>query len=419
VGVLPGPPAGRVRRDRRSLTESPTPGLERIRDLLRAAPLVDGHNDLLWELRKTDGSDGALDVSVPREGLHSDLPRMAAGGVGGQFWSVFVPSDLPALEGVTATLEQVDAFFGMLRRHPDRLELARTADDVERVAAAGRVASMLGIEGGHAIGCSLGTLRVLASFGAGYLTLTHNDDTPWADSATGDRAHGGLTRFGEEVVRELNRSGLLVDLSHTSPDTMRQAIAVSEAPVIFSHSSARARCDVARNVPDDVLELVARNDGVVMVTFVPMFLTAAGAEAMREALEVGARARAEHPDDPGARRAAMDAFYDLHPDPPATVGDVADHVDHVRAVAGIDHVGIGSDFDGSPSMPEGLEDVSRYPALFAELAGRGYTDDDLAKIAGRNVLRVLREAERTSARLTAERPPSRATIEQLDDDRRP
>jgi membrane dipeptidase len=419
VGVLPGPPAGRVRRDRRSLTESPTPGLERIRDLLRAAPLVDGHNDLLWELRKTDGSDDALDVSVPREGLHSDLPRMAAGGVGGQFWSVFVPSDLPALEGVTATLEQVDAFFGMLRRHPDRLELARTADDVERIAAAGRVASMLGVEGGQSIGCSLGALRVLASFGAGYLTLTHNDDTPWADSATGDRAHGGLTRFGEEVVRELNRSGLLVDLSHTSPDTMRQAISVSEAPVIFSHSSARARCDVARNVPDDVLELVARSGGVVMVTFVPMFLTAAGAETMREALSVGARARVEHPDDPVARRAAMDAFYDLHPDPPATIGDVADHVDHVRAVAGIDHVGIGSDFDGSPSMPEGLEDVSRYPALFAELAERGYPDDDLAKIAGGNVLRVLREAERTSARLTAERPPSRATIEELDGGPRP
>jgi membrane dipeptidase len=353
-------------------------------------------------------------VSVPREELMTDLPRMAAGGVGGQFWSVFVPSDLPGHEGVTATLEQVDALFAMLRRHADRLELARTADDVERIAAAGRVASMLGIEGGHAIGCSLGALRALASFGAGYLTLTHNDDTPWADSATGERAHGGLTRFGEEVVRELNRCGFLVDLSHTSPDTMRQAIEVSEASVIFSHSSAKALCDVERNVPDDVLELVARTGGVVMVTFVPLFLVDAGAETMRGALEARERARAEHPGDPAAARAAMDEFFEAHPDPPATVGDVADHVDHVRAVAGIEHIGIGSDFDGSPSMPEGLEDVSRYPALFAELAARGYSDDDLARIAGRNVLRVLREADRTSARLTAERPASRATIERLD-----
>jgi membrane dipeptidase len=388
--------------------------LDRVRTALRSAPLVDGHNDLLWELRKTDGSEDALDVSVPREGLMTDLPRMAAGGVGGQFWSVFVPSDLPGHEAVTATLEQVDALFAMLRRHADRLELARTADDVERIAAAGRVASMLGVEGGHAIGCSLGVLRILAGFGAGYLTLTHNDDTAWADSATGERAHGGLTRFGEEVVRELNRCGFLVDLSHTSPDTMRQAIAVSEAPVIFSHSSARARCDVARNVPDDVLGLVARTGGVVMVTFVPLFLTDAGAETMRGALEVRERARDEHPGDPAAARAAMDDFFEAHPDPPATVADVADHLDHVRAVAGIEHVGIGSDFDGSPSMPEGLEDVSCYPVLFAELAARGYGDDDLSAIAGRNVLRVLREAERTSARLTAERPPSRATIERLD-----
>jgi membrane dipeptidase len=414
LGVLPGSPAGRVRRDRRALTGTSTPGSDRIRELLRAAPLVDGHNDLLWELRKTDGTDEALDVSVPREGLMTDLPRMAAGGVGGQFWSVFVPSDLPGHQAVTATLEQVDALFAMLRRHPDGLELARTADDVERIVAAGRIASMLGVEGGQSIGCSLGALRVLASFGAGYLTLTHNDDTPWADSATGDRAHGGLTRFGEEVVRELNRCGLLVDLSHTSPDTMRQAIAVSEAPVIFSHSSAKDLCDVERNVPDDVLELVARTGGVVMVTFVPMFLTDAGADMMREALSVGERARLEHPDDPLARRVAMDAYYDLHPDPPATVGDVADHIDHVREVAGIEHVGIGSDFDGSPSMPEGLEDVARYPALFAELAARGYSDDDLAMVAGRNVLRVMREAERIAARLTAERPPSRATVEQLD-----
>ena len=278
---------------------------------------------------------------------------------------------------------------------------------------------MVGVEGGQSIGCSLGALRVLASFGAGYLTLTHNDDTPWADSATGDRAHGGLTRFGEEVVRELNRCGMLVDLSHTSPDVMHQAIEVSEAPVIFSHSSARARCNVARNVPDDVLEVVARTGGVVMVTFVPLFLTPAGAATMNAALEAGERARTERPQDPAAARSAVTAYFEEHPDPPTTIGDVADHVDHVRAVAGIEHVGIGSDFDGSPSMPEGLEDVSRYPALFAELAARGYADDDLAAIAGRNVLRVLREAERTAARLAAERPPSRATIEQLDGGPRP
>jgi membrane dipeptidase len=219
-----------------------------VLDLIRAAPLIDGHNDLLWELRQ--GRDPADPT------LMTDLPRMAAGGVGGQFWSVYVPSDLPADAAVTMTLEQIDAILDMVRRNPDRLELAPSGDDVERIAAAGRVASMIGVEGGHAIGGSLGTLRVLAELGMGHLTLTHNDDTPWADSATGDHPHGGLTRFGEEVVREVNRCGWLVDLSHTSDDTMYQAIEVSEAPVIFSHSSARALCDVPRNVPDDVLELV-------------------------------------------------------------------------------------------------------------------------------------------------------------------
>jgi membrane dipeptidase len=255
---------------------------------------------------------------------------------------------------------------------------------------------MIGVEGGHCIGGSLGVLRSLAALGAGYLTLTHNDDTPWADSATGEHPHGGLTTFGEEVVRELNRLGVLVDLSHTSDDTMRQAIEVSEAPVIFSHSSARALCDVPRNVPEDVLELVGRTGGVVMVTFVPSFVAPEGAEHNRAAWEEYERLRAEHPDDRAAVRAAMDAWFEATPGPPATVSHVADHVDHVREVAGIDHVGIGSDFDGAPTMPEGLEDVSRYPALFAELAGRGYTDEDLAKIAGRNVLRVMRAAERTA-----------------------
>jgi membrane dipeptidase len=309
------------------------------------------------------------------------------------------------------TLEQIDALLDMVRSNPDRLELARSADDVERIAAAGRVASMIGVEGGHAIGSSLGTLRVLAELGMGYLTLTHNDDTPWADSATGEHPHGGLTRFGEEVVREVNRCGWLVDLSHTSDDTMRQAIEVSEAPVIFSHSSARDLCDVPRNVPHDVLELVGRTGGVVMVTFVPSFVAAEGAEFNRLFWAEARHVRAEHPDDPEAVRTAMDAWFEANPGPQATVSGVADHIDHVREVAGIDHIGIGSDFDGAPTMPEGLEDVSRYPALFDELEERGYGDEDVMKIAGRNALRVMLEIERTGARLRAERPPSKATIE--------
>jgi membrane dipeptidase len=377
-----------------------------VLDLLRAAPLIDGHNDLLWELRQ--GRDPADPT------LMTDLPRMAAGGVGGQFWSVYVPSDLPADRAVTMTLEQIDALLDMVRRNPDRLELARSADDVERIAAAGRVASMIGVEGGHSIGGSLGTLRVLAELGMGYLTLTHNDDTPWADSATGEHPHGGLTRFGEEVVREVNRCGWLVDLSHTSDDTMRQAIEASEAPVIFSHSSARALCDVPRNVPDDVLELVGRTGGVVMVTFVPSFVAPEGAEFNQMVWAASRRVRAEHPDDPEGVRVAMDAWFEANPGPPASVSDVADHIDHIRDVAGIDHIGIGSDFDGAPTMPEGLEDVSRYPALFEELASRGYRHEDLMQIVGRNLLRVMREAERAEARLRGERPPSKATIEELD-----
>jgi membrane dipeptidase len=377
-----------------------------VLDLLRGAPLIGGHNDLLWELRQ--GRDPADPT------LMTDLPHMAAGGVGGQFWSVYVPSDLPADRAVTMTFEQIDALLDLVRRNPDRLELARSADDIERIAGAGRVASMIGVEGGHAIGSSLGTLRVLAELGMGNLTLTHNDDTPWADSATGEHPHGGLTRFGEKVVREVNRCGWLVDLSHTSDDTMRQAIEVSEAPVIFSHSSARALCDVPRNVPDDVLELVGRTSGVVMVTFVPSFIAPEGAEFNQVFWAESRRVRAEHPDDPEAVRTAMDAWFEANPGPSASVSDVADHIDHVREVAGIDHVGIGSDFDGAPTMPEGLEDVSRYSALFEALASRGCGDEDLMKIAGRNVLRVIEAAERKGGRLRSERPPSKATIGQPD-----
>jgi membrane dipeptidase len=391
--------------------------VDRLRGLLRETPLIDGHNDLVWALREVRLAAGPgwdlPDLAAPVPGVMTDLPRLEAGGVGGQFWSVYVPSSLPGDEAVTATLEQIDTLFELLRRHPDRMEQARTADDVERIAAGGRIASMIGVEGGHSIGLSLGALRVLARLGAGYLTLTHNDDIPWADSATGDHPHGGLTRFGEEVVRELNRCGVLVDCSHVSDDVMRQAIEVSEAPVVFSHSSARALCDVPRDVPDDVLEIAGRTGAVVMVTFVPSFLTVEGAALNAEGWVEARRLRAEL-GDPVAVDAAMERWFEAHPDPRAAVGDVADHVDHVRELAGIDHVGVGGDIDGTPQMPEGLPDVSGYPALFAELAARGYTDDELRAIAGRNVLRLMRENERTAERLRAERPPSTATIEQLD-----
>jgi membrane dipeptidase len=388
--------------------------MQPVADLLRQAPLIDGHNDLLWALREAREKGEELDPAGPCPQLHTDLPRLEAGAVGGQFWSVFVPSDLPADRAVTQTFEQVDALLELVRRNPERLELARTSDDVERVAAAGKVASMLGVEGGHAIGDSVGTLRILASFGAGYLTLTHNDDTNWADSATGERTHGGLTRFGEEVVRELNRCGMLVDLSHTSEDTMRAALAVSAAPVLFSHSNARALCDVPRNVPDDLLELAGRSGAVIQATFVPWFLTPEGAEANAAGWEELGRLRAEFPDDREAVSKAMDAWFASQPAPPSSVTDVADHIDHIREIAGIEATGVGSDFDGVESVPDGLEDVSRYPVLFEELRDRGYSDEDLGKVAGRNVLRVLREAERVGSRLRTERPPSMATIEQLD-----
>jgi membrane dipeptidase len=254
----------------------------------------------------------------------------------------------------------------------------------------------------------------MSRLGAGYLTLTHNDDTPWADSATGDRAHGGLTTFGEQVVRELNRLGILVDLSHTSEDTMRQAIEVSRAPVLFSHSNARALCDVPRNVPDDVIALVGRTDGVICVTFVPWFLTAEGAEANEAEWREIRRLRAEHPDDAEAARAAIEEMEETQPAPASSVRDVADHIDHIRDVAGIDHVGVGSDFDGLPGMPDGLEDVSTYPALFAELSRRGWSEADLRKLAGENVLRAWRQAEAAAARIQRLRGPSMATIQQFD-----
>ena len=346
----------------------------RARALHRETPLIDGHNDFPWLVRQNAGGDLALlDIAVPRPALMTDLLRLRQGGVGGQFWSVYVPATLSRSDAVRATLEQIDVVHRMVRRYPHALELALTAADVERVFAAGRIASLIGVEGGHSIANSLSTLRMYFSLGARYMTLTHSEHVDWADSASKPPRLGGLSPFGEEVVGEMQRLGMLVDLSHTSPDTMHDVLGVAEAPVIFSHSSARGVHDHERNVPDDVLRLLPANGGVVMVTFVPMF--------------VGPR---------------------------ASVARVADHMDHVRRVAGPDHVGIGSDFDGMPATPAGLAGVSTFPALTEELLRRGWPEDDVRKALGSNVLRAMRAAEEAALRLSRLRGPSVGTIEALD-----
>ena len=385
--------------------------LDALRVLLAGAPLVDGHNDLLWELRAQVGYDfSRLEVDRPAPSLQTDLPRLRAGGVGAQFWSVYVPSDRPPHQAVTETLEQLDGWHELLRRYPAGFGKALTADEVDRVVAQGRVASLAGMEGGQSIGGSLGALRMLYRLGARYMTLTHNDNNGWADSATDEPQHGGLTSFGEEVVREMNRLGMLVDLSHVAPTTMHDALRVSEAPVIFSHSSARALCDHPRNVPDDVLALLPDNGGVCMVTFVPGFIAQPIADIWVELLPLERAWTTELADDPVALKARVNAFLTERPVEPATVEQVADHVDHVREVAGVVHIGIGGDYDGCEVMPKQMNDVSSYPLLFAELRRRGYTDDELRAIAGRNVLRVLRNAEEVAREAQTRRGPSLVRI---------
>lgn len=396
--------------DSREIADS-DPDLAGLRSLLAAAPLVDGHNDLLWAVRDQAGYDfSRLEVDRPAPSLMTDVPRLRAGGVGAQFWSVYVPSDLPGDRAVTATLEQLDGWHQMLHRYPAHLGQALTADDVDRVVGSGRIASLAGMEGGQSIGASLGALRMMYALGARYLTLTHNDNNAWADSATDLPEHGGLTPFGEEVVREMNRIGMLVDLSHVAPATMHDALRVAVAPVVFSHSSARALCDHPRNVPDDVLEQLPSNGGVCMVTFVPGFVSPAVAEVWVEQMEVERALARELPDDPAEAKSRLTRWKADHPVEPATIAQVADHVDHVRDVAGPGHVGIGGDYDGVEVMPTGLDDVSTYPGLFAELRRRGYTDDQLRDIAGRNVLRALRGAEDVARDLAARRPPSLVRI---------
>jgi membrane dipeptidase len=375
------------------------PFLARARALHLSVPMFDGHNDYPWEVRQRAGKDPArLDIRNARTDTMTDIPRLRQGGVGAQFWSVYVPSAFAGQQAVTATLEQIDIVHRMIARYPDDLALALTADDVQRIFEEGRVASLIGMEGGHSIDSSLGALRMFARLGARYMTLTHSKNVPWADSATDTPEHGGLTKFGEDVIAEMNRLGMLADLSHVSEDTMEDVLRVTRAPVIFSHSSARALCDHPRNVPDAILRQLPKNGGVVMVSFVPGFTTpeASAWDAAQDAEH--ARLEKLTPDDEAAVRAGVAAWAAGHPRPKVTVAQVADHIDHVRSVAGINHVAYGSDFDGITAAPDGLEDVSKFPALTAELLRRGYTELEVKKVLGLNLLRVMRAAEAAALR---------------------
>ena len=370
--------------------------LSRARAVHRQWPLVDGHNDLPWALRQMNvGLDLAkADISRPQPALHTDIPRLRAGGVGMQFWSVYVAATDP--NPVQTVFEQIDVVHRMMRKWPETFELARTAADAERIFKRGKIASMIGMEGGHSIGGSLDTLRKAYNQGARYMTLTHSVNVGWADSGTDTPKLGGLSAFGEDVVREMNRLGMLVDLSHTSPGTMEDAIRVSAAPVVFSHSSARALNDHRRNVPDSILRLLPANGGVVMVTFVPAHISLAVREHGVRTDAERARLRALYGANDSRVNTDLEQWRKVNPVPRATLSQVADHIDHIRRVAGIDHVGLGGDFDGITSVTQGLEDVSTYPALTAELMRRGYRDADLAKILGQNILRVWRAAERVA-----------------------
>ena len=392
--------------------------LEKAREILRSTLLIDGHNDLPWQYRTRVGNhvdqiDLAADTSTLEPTMHTDLPRLREGQLAAQFWSLFIPVKYDRPGAAKILFEQIDVTLRMIERYADTFELARCADDIERIAAAGKIASVLAIEGGHSIENSLSVLRQAHAIGARYMTLTHNDNIAWADSATDEPQHGGLTAFGKEVVREMNRLGMMVDLSHVAPATMRDAMDVSEAPVIFSHSSARAVCNHPRNVPDDVLRRVRDSDAIVMATFVPSFISEE-ARLHRAEAEVEEKRVKDAGADAEEVERALETWLESNPMPSSTLQQVADHIDHLRDVAGIDQIGIGSDFDGIRAVPVGLEDVSKYPALIAELLERGYSEDDVAKIAGRNVLRVMREAEAAAERIRETRPPSDALIEELD-----
>ncbi len=392
-----------------------------VRRLLRLSPLVDGHNDLPWALREekeTPRDIEAYNLRRTTRGM-TDIARLRRGQVGGQFWSVYIPGEIRDSGYARVQLEQIDIAKRVIAKYPDVFQPAFTAADVRKAYAAGKIGSLLGMEGGHAIENSLGALRAYYDLGARYMTLTHNVTLDWADAANDKPTHGGLTPFGKEVVREMNRLGMLVDLSHVSPAVMSDALNTTEAPVIFSHSSARALTNVPRNVPDSILARLPKNGGVVMMTFVPGFVSQKVADHSAAQNAVVDSVTRRFPKDNDAQFKAVAAWRETHPTPVATIADVADHLDHIKKVAGAEHVGMGGDYDGITETVEGLEDVSKYPYLLAELVKRGWTDVELRGLAGENVLRALTRAEQVSARLRQTRSASTKTIEQLDRKRIP
>lgn len=394
-----------------------SPESQRVRAVLEQTPLIDGHNDLPWQVEERwHGDARQLDVTQDLSRLdppmHTDIARLRAGGVGGQFWSVYVPASLGGPDAAAKVLQQIDIVHELVRRHPDVFELAYTADDIERIHREGRIASLIGMEGGNALNNSLSVLRSFQALGVRYITLTHSDNLDWVDSATDEPEHDGLTPFGVAVVREMNRLGMLVDLSHVSEATMNDVLDVTSAPVIFSHSSARALDNHPRNVPDAVLRRVAQNGGVVMVTFVPGFISQEIRDwSLARTAERDRLAALGGNDDQVAQ--GLTVWAEANPLPQASLSQVADHIAHIRDVAGIDHVGLGGDFDGIPSTIPGLDSVADYPGLLEELARRGWSDADLAKLAGANVLRVMRRVEAVAAEQAGE-PANFASISELD-----
>lgn len=389
-------------------------------EILESVPFFDGHNDAPWQYRNRVGYKFSEldfhDTTQLESPMHTDIPRLKEGRIGAQWWSVYVNAHIPENEAVVRTLEQIDFVKRMAQEYPNEFEMAYTADDVERIHEDGKIASLIGMEGGHSIANSLAVLRQFYDLGARYMTITHSRTLDWADAASDNPQHDGLNEFGEEVIQEMNRLGMIVDLSHTTPATMKDALATTEAPVMYSHSSARAVSGHVRNVPDDILPLVKENGGIIMVTFVGSFVSEELRQYYAERTSYERKIEYLHPGEVDVISEKMEEWDAEHEAPKPTLNQLADHIDHLRDEIGVDHIGIGGDYDGTSGLPEGLEDVSTYPNLFAELLKRGYSEEDLRKIAGLNMLRVMRGAEETAARLQDEKEPSEVLISDFEEE---